>query len=146
VLPELVGSLLMAMSGLEPAALNYLQTQAAGQDSQSSRGGNGYERLERIRLQMAQSGPISGALTRCLDMMRSVNLITQSAVIPHVDSALRCGAGFATRAAAADTISTLCAMCPSAFKFSGNSTTNPTVRLLRAFYFASEREQGSGAR
>ena len=93
VLPELIGSLLMAMSGLEPAALNYLQTRAAGQNS------NRFEELERLRLQMAQSGPISGALTKCLEMVKSVESDEQrSAIIPHIDSALRCGAGFATRA------------------------------------------------
>jgi proteasome component ECM29 len=141
VLPELIGSLLMAMSGLEPAALNYLQTRAAGQNS------NRFEQLERIRLQMAQSGPISGALTKCLEMVKCINSDAQkSAVIPQIDSALRCGAGFATRAAAADAVSTLCSQCPSSFKFTGTSTSNPTVRLLRALYFASEREQGAGAR
>ena len=141
VLPELIGSLLMAMSGLEPAALNYLQTRAAGQNS------NRFEELERIRLQMAQTGPISEALTKCLEMVKSIeSTARKSAVIPQIDSALRCGAGFATRAAAADAVSTLCAQCPSAFKFPGASTSNPTVRLLRALYFASEREQGTGAR
>lgn len=140
VLPELISSLLMAMSGLEPAALNYLQTRAAAQDA------NRFEQLERIRLQMAQVGPIAGALAKCLDMVKSMQESRQSSVIPHIDSALRCGAGFATRAAAADAVSTLCTQCPSAFRFSGASMANPTVRLLRALYFASERERGAGAR
>lgn len=43
-------------------------------------------------------------------------------------------------------MSTLSSICPLAFKFPGQSTTNPTVRLLRALYFASERERGVGAR
>lgn len=142
VLPELIGSLLMAMSGLEPSALNYLQTRAAGSDS------NRFEQLERIRLQMAQQGPLSGALNKCLEMVKSIESDSQkSAVIPEIDTALRCGAGFATRAAAADAVSTLCISTPEAFtKFTGSSTSNPTVRLLRALYYASEREQGSGAR
>eukprot|EP00551_Chaetoceros_affinis_P007513 CAMPEP_0203684740 /NCGR_PEP_ID=MMETSP0090-20130426/48190_1 /ASSEMBLY_ACC=CAM_ASM_001088 /TAXON_ID=426623 /ORGANISM="Chaetoceros affinis, Strain CCMP159" /LENGTH=1703 /DNA_ID=CAMNT_0050553919 /DNA_START=614 /DNA_END=5725 /DNA_ORIENTATION=+ len=141
VLPELIGSLLMAMSGLEPAALNYLQTRAAAQDS------NRFEQLERLRLQMAQSGPISGALTKCLEMVKSIDSdVQKSAVVPQIDSALRCGAGFATRAAAADAVSMLCTQCPSVFKHAGTSTSNPTVRLLRALYYASEREQGTGAR
>ena len=140
VLPELISSLLMSMSGLEPAALNYLQTRAAAQDA------NRFEQLERIRLQMAQIGPISGALTKCLDMVKSMDENQQSAVVPHIDSALRRGSGFATRAAAADAVSTLCAQCPSAFRFAGTAMSNPTVRLLRALYFASERERGSGAR
>jgi len=141
VLPDLIGSLLMAQSGLEPAALNYLQTRAAGQDS------NRFEQLERLRLQMAQSGPISVALATCLDMVKSLDTDSQkAAIIPHIDSAIRCGAGFATRAAAADAVSTLCSNCPTAFKFNGSSTSNPTVRLLRALYYASERERGSAAR
>ena len=147
VLPQLIGSLLMSMSGLEPAALNYLQERVAARDSNSSSGGgNSYDRLERIRLQMAQSGPIAGALAKCIDMLKNVDLECQKAVIPELDSALRCGAGFATRAAAADAVSSLCAVSPGAFKFSGNSTSNPTVRLLRALYYASERERGAGAK
>ena len=137
-LPDLIGALLMAMSGLEPAALNYLQVRAARADQ--------YEQLERARLQLAQSGPIAGALSKCLEMISSVSLKTQQAIIAELDSALRTGAGFATRAAVADTVSTLCATCPMAFKFSGTSSTNPTVRLLRALYFASERERGQGAK
>jgi len=81
-----------------------------------------------------------------LDMMGSVQLECQKGVIPHLDSAIRTGAGFATRAAAADAVSSLCNTCPQAFKFPGQSSTNPTVRLLRALYFASERERGVGAR
>ena len=147
VIPELIGSLAMAMSGLEPAALNYLQVRAAGEGmSESSERGMSYDQLERVRLQLAQSGPIAAALSKCLDMVKSVDINTQKAVIPHLDSALRCGAGFATRAAVADAVSSLCSLCPSAFKFDGNSSTNPTVRLLRALYFASERERGVGAR
>jgi proteasome component ECM29 len=61
VLSELIGSLLMAMSSLEPAALNYLQVRAAGNDtnahgSESDR----YDSLERLRINMALGGPIAG--------------------------------------------------------------------------------------
>ncbi len=148
VLPDLIGSLLMAMSGLEPAALNYLQERVAGRDSNATptAPGNGYNRLERIRLQMAQSGPLAGALAKCIEMLKNVDIECQKSVIPELDSALRRGAGFATRAAAADAVSSLCALSPEAFKFSGNSTSNPTVRLLRALYYASERERGTGAK
>ena len=60
VLAELIGSLLMAMSGLEPSALNYLQVRAAGNESsQGSTGATGYDRLERLRIQLASSGPIA---------------------------------------------------------------------------------------
>jgi proteasome component ECM29 len=141
VLPELVGSLLMAMSGLEPAALNYFQVRAAGRESSET-----YDRLEHARIQFAQSGPIAQALNRCLEMVPLVDLPIQQLIVPQLDSALRGGAGFATRAATADAVSTLSHSCASAFKFPGISSTNPTVRLLRALYFASERERGIAAK
>lgn len=60
VLAELIGSLLMAMSGLEPAALNYLQVRAAGNDTNSQgTGQDRYDRLERLRINLALSGPIA---------------------------------------------------------------------------------------
>ena len=142
VLPELIGHLLLAMSGLEPAALNYLQNRVAGQHSDNS----GYDQLERARLQLAQSGPIASALNKCLEMMTHAPLNSQRKLVSELDSSLRRGAGFATRAAAADAVSLLCSTCPMAFKFNGNSTSNPTVRLLRAIYYASERERGAAAR
>ena len=142
LLPDLLRSLLFAMSGLEPAALSYLQVRAAGQDENSG----SYDRLERLRLQLANSGPLATAVTKCLDMLPNVDLDTQKAVIPQLDAALRLSAGFASRAATADAVSTLCSTCPHAFKFSGSSSTNPSVRLLRALYFASERERGQAAR
>ena len=136
------------MSGLEPAVLNKLQVRVAGRDTSINNNGNsnGYDNLERLRLQMAQSTPIAEALSKCLDMLKNADVKYQKAVIPQLDSALRCGAGFATRAAAADAVSSLCATSPAAFKFTGSSTSNPTVRLLRALYYASERERGAGAR
>lgn len=165
VLSELIGALLMAMSGLEPAALNYLQVRSAGRDAG---GGDSYDRLERARLQMASSGPVAGALNKCLDMVPSVELSAQRELIPQLDYALRSGVGtlliliclfrcgsstnfsfsvgFATRAATADAVSSLCAASPAAFNFPGQGTNNPTVRLLRALYYASEREHGQGAR
>jgi proteasome component ECM29 len=135
ILPDLLKSLLMAMSGLEPAALNYVQQRTDDQEG-----------LERLRLQLAQSGPLATAVAKCLDLLPSVKIEIQKAVIPQLDTALRMSAGFATRAATADAVSTLCATCPDAFRFSGPSNANPTVRLLRAFYFASERERGQGAK
>lgn len=61
VLAELIGSLLMAMSGLEPAALNYLQVREAGNDAATSQGTSGrYDRLEKLRINAALSGPIAG--------------------------------------------------------------------------------------
>ena len=93
VLSELIGALLMAMSGLEPAALNYLQVRSSAQEST----GESYDRLERARLQMAQSGPIAGALNKCLDMIPSIEVAVQKEIIPQLDSALRCAVGESTR-------------------------------------------------
>ena len=134
-LPDLIRSLLMAMSGLEPAALNYLQLRTSDQEG-----------LESIRLQLAQSGPLATAITKCLELLPFVNLETQQRIAPELDSALRQSAGFATRAATADAVSTLCSTCPAVFSFSGTSSSNPSVRLLRALYYASERERGAGAK
>lgn len=140
VLADLVESLLMSMSGLEPAALNYIQVRVAGHDAVAS------DRLEHMRLQMISSGPLADALNKCLDILTHTSLKSQQLVIPRLDSALRIGAGFATRSAAADAVSSLCSASPSAFKFNGSLNANPTSRLLRALYHASEREKGSYAR
>ena len=144
VLAELIGSLLMAMSGLEPAALNYLQVRAAGNDANSQ--GTSYDQLERLRINLALSGPIAQALNKCLEMVQFVDLASQKKLIPELDSSLRKGAGFATRAATADAVNSLCGKCPAAFSFPGSTMSNPTVRLLRAIYFASERERGVTAK
>jgi proteasome component ECM29 len=144
MLAELIGSLLMAMSGLEPAALNYLQVRAAGNDANSQ--GTSYDQLERLRINLALSGPIAQALHKCLEMVQFVDLASQKKLIPELDSSLRKGAGFATRAATADAVNSLCGKCPAAFSFPGSTMSNPTVRLLRAIYFASERERGVTAK
>lgn len=135
VLPELLGSLLMAMSGLEPAALNYLQLRSSDQEG-----------VERLRLQISQTGPLATAVAKCLELVAIVDVSTQRQVVPHLDSALRSSAGFATRVAVADAVSTLCSSSPNAFRFTGPLNTNPSVRLLRAFYFAAERERGQGSK
>lgn len=146
VLAELCYALLMAMSGLEPAALNYLQVRAAGDSNSGGSGNDRYDNLERIRIQAAMSGPIATALNKCLEMVKHVDLETQQKLVPVFDSSLRTGAGFATRAATADAVTNLSNSCPSAFRFKGISSVNPTVRLLRALYYASERERGVTAK
>lgn len=135
ILPDLLRSLLLAISGLEPAALNYLQQKTSDPDH-----------LERSRLQLAQSGPIAVAVQKCVDLMPNTSVETQQAVIIELDTALRLSSGFATRAITADTISTLCGTCPTAFHFGGSGVSNPSVRLLRALYYASEREKTSTSR
>lgn len=143
LIPGLLKSLLCSMSGLEPAALNYLQARSGSQDTDSSLS---YENLERVRLRLAQSGPLAAAVTKLLFMIPSIRLSTQKEVVPELDAALRQSVGFATRAATADAVALLTTSCPDAFRFPGTSNTNPSVRLLRALYFASERENGQGAR
>jgi len=54
-LPDLIRALLLSISGLEPSALNYLQLRT-----------NDQEGLERIRLQLAQTGPLAQAVAKCL--------------------------------------------------------------------------------
>ena len=142
VLPELIGTLITSMSSLEPSVLNYLQERTAGQNAS----GDGYNRLESMRLRMAQSSPLATALSKCMDILKHVDVEIQKRVVSELDKALRCGAGFTTRGAAADAVSTMCSVTPKAFQFNGNSTSNPVVRLLRALYFASERERGAGAK
>jgi proteasome component ECM29 len=134
-LSTLLSSLLLAVSALEPAALNYMQLRTSDQEG-----------LERTRLQLAQSGPLASALTKCLELVPLTKLATQQGIAPALDAVLRQSAGFATRAATADAVSTLCNSCPTVFQSVGSSATNPSVRLLRAFYYASERERGSAAK
>ncbi|KAL7580750.1 hypothetical protein ACA910_001033 [Epithemia clementina (nom. ined.)] len=134
-LPDLLRSLLVAMSALEPAALNYLQLRTGNQEG-----------LERARLQLAQTGPLAKAVTKCIDLLPSAKQAVQRQVVVELESALRLSVGFATRAAVADTASMMCNTCPGAFSFPGPGNVNPTVRLMRAFYFAAERERGQGAK
>lgn len=143
LVPDLLRSLLLSMSSLEPAAFSYLQVRAAGRDRGT---GDSYDTLERLRLQVVQSGPLATAVTKCLDMMPYMDLSIQKAVVPELDSAIRLSAGLTTRTAAADCVSTLCTTCPDAFKNVGSGMTNPSVSLLRALYYASERERGQAAR
>jgi proteasome component ECM29 len=143
LIPALLRSLLLAMSSLEPAALNYLQVRAAGQGTGAD---SSYGTIERLRLQVAQTGPLATAVTTLLDMVPHVDLEAQRAVIPQLNSALRQSAGFTTRAAVADACATLCNSCPNAFKFTGSNSTNPAVGLLRGFFHGAERESGAGAR
>jgi proteasome component ECM29 len=135
ILPDLLRSLLVSISGLEPAALNYLQLRTDDQEG-----------LERARLQLASTGPIASAVTKCLDLTPETSLETQHDVVVQLDNALRQSAGFATRSAIADAISALCSTCPAAFHFSGTNSSNPSVRLLRALYNASERERTAASR
>ena len=143
LIPDLLKSLLFSMSGLEPSALNYLQARSSNHAAES---GLSYDTLERARIRLAQSGPIAAAVTKLLDMLPNVSIETQKEVIPRLDAALRESVGFASRSAVADAVSTMCTSCPKAFDFPGSSSTNPSVRLLRALYFASERERGQAAR
>lgn len=135
VLPELLKSLLLAVSGLEPAALNYLQLRT-----------NDQEGLERVRLQLTQSGPLAAAIEKCLELTPGSSSETQQDVVIQLDAALRQASGFATRSATADAVNSLCITCPGAFRFRSTGTANPSVRLLRALYEASERERSSASR
>ena len=94
-LSTLLSSLLLAVSALEPAALNYMQLRTSDHDG-----------LERARLQLAQSGPLASALTKCLELVPFTKLETKQSIAPALDTVLRQSAGFATRVAVADAVST----------------------------------------
>ena len=135
ILPDIIKSLLLAVSGLEPSVLNYLQLRT-----------NDQEGLERVRLQAARSGPIAAAITKCLELTPGASTETQHKVVIELDGTLRQSPGFATRAATADAVVKLCSSCPQAFRFSSSGNSNPSVRLLRAFYYASEQERTAASR
>lgn len=130
-LPDLIQSLISAMSGLEPAALNYLQFHAENQEG-----------LESLRLRMAQSGPLAEALNTCLALLPRAKVETQERIAFALNAALRQSAGFASRAAVADAVTTISSTCPSVFTGSKNSS----VQLLRAIYYVSERERSNSAK
>ena len=136
ILGDLLHSLLLAMSGMEPAALNYLQLRTTDQEG-----------LERARLQLSQVGPLASAVNKCLEAVPNVNVEAQRVIVSKLDSALRLSVGFATRAATADATSQLCSTCPAAFQFPGAfGVSNPSVQLMRGIYFAMEREQGQATK
>ena len=136
VLPKLVSSLICAMSGLEPNVLNYLAMRMGGSEE-------GAEKLESLRLQMAQSGPIGDALNKCVDVIKFSKLEIQRDIVGELDFALRSCVGGVSRAAVADVVNSLCASSPAAFGGGGGGSC---VKLLRGLYYASERERGGGAR
>lgn len=136
ILPRLLRSLLLAISGLEPAALNYIQLRTDDQEG-----------LERARLQLSQSGPVAEAVSKCMDLVPHLSLKSQQEVVQELNIALRGSVGFASRAATADAVSSLCASSPAAFSYPGvSSNMNPAVQLLRAFYYAADRERGPAAK
>ena len=94
---------------------------------------------------MAQSGPIGDALQKCVDVIKFSGLDTKREVVRELGVALRNSVGAVSRCAVADTVNTLVTASPEAFK--SVQLGNPNcVKLLRALYFASERERGTAAR
>jgi hypothetical protein len=94
---------------------------------------------------MAQSGPIGDALQKCVDVIKFSKLETKREVVRELGVALRNSVGAVSRCAVADTVNTLVNSSPESFK--SVQLGNPNcVKLLRALYFASERERGTGAR
>ena len=70
------------MSGLEPNVLNYLALRMGGSEE-------GSEKLENLRLQMAQSGPIGDALNKCIDIVKFSKLHIKREIVGELDFALR---------------------------------------------------------
>ncbi|KAL3932414.1 MAG: hypothetical protein SGBAC_010862, partial [Bacillariaceae sp.] len=143
LVPDLLRSLLLAMSSLEPAALNYFQVRAAGQGTGAE---SSYGEIERLRLQVSQTGPLAEGVMKLLEMVPHLDMNVQQEVIPQLNNALRQSSGFTTRAAVADACTTLCNSCPRAFKFTGSNSANPSVGLLHGFFHGAEREAGTNSR
>lgn len=143
LVPDLLRSLLLAMSSLEPAALNYFQVRAAGQGTGAE---SSYGEIERLRLQVSQTGPLAEGVMKLLEMVPQLDMNVQQEVIPQLNNALRQSSGFTTRAAVADACTTLCNSCPRAFKFTGSNSANPSVGLLHGFFHGAEREAGTNSR
>ena len=117
--------------------MNYLSVRAAGGESSNS-----YEEIEQARLQIAQSGPLATAVTKCLEILPYCVIDIQQNTIRTLDSTFRLASGTASRVAVADVIANLTSHCSAAFRFGAPSNMNPSVRLMRSLYFASERERG----
>ena len=134
LLSDVIYTLLMAMSNLEPAAFSYLAVRG-------ERGSTEYENLARLRIQVAQSSPLATALRKCIELVpKARSLKYQEAVVPALESAIRKSSGMATRTAAAEAVITLCTTCPHMFKSSASSSS-----LLRCFFDAVYRERGGKA-
>ncbi len=119
LLPELIPTLIEAMSVMEPAALQYMQLHAsAGSHLASSLDP---EKLEKIRLSIARTGPFQAALDVCyrhLTGMHSRQLVEE--LVPHLGALIREGVGLATRSAAAYLVLTLCNATPAAMASVGH--------------------------
>ncbi|KAG5179440.1 proteasome stabiliser-domain-containing protein [Tribonema minus] len=104
-LARLICTLVEGLSALEPQALQYMQFHAERQLGISA------DRMERLRLSAARSGPLQAALDRCCQ-----HLDTPSALelMPRLMGLLRGGVGLATRSAAACVVTSLCADAPRA--------------------------------
>ena len=138
ILPQLINKLICSMSNLEPGALNYLQLRVGGSATESG------ERLENLRWQMAQAGPIGDALNKCVAVVKFSNIEIKREVVRELGSALRSSVGAVSRGAVAEVVNTLVTSSPDAFK--SYVANDSCVKLLRALYFASERERGAATR
>lgn len=118
-----------------------MSVRAAGGESSNS-----YEEIEQARLQIAQSGPLATAVTKCLEILPYCVIDIQQNTIRTLDSTFRLASGTASRVAVADVIANLTSHCSAAFRFGAPSNMNPSVRLMRSLYFASERERGQASK
>jgi proteasome component ECM29 len=129
-IPSLIGSLLMSLSGLEPALLSHLQARAAGDAPGTERD------VEQLRLRLADRSSLTSAITKVLNMVPALDLESQRLVVFQLDQALRSSHGLTTRNSVIDAIVSLCCKCPNAFD------ANPsTTRLLNALFAAIDHER-----
>jgi proteasome component ECM29 len=129
-IPSLIGALLMALSGIEPALLNNLQARAAGETLESER------EVEQLRLRLADKSLLSSVITKVLNMVPQLDLESQRLVVFHLDKALRIAHGLTTRNAVTDAIISVATKCPDAFIMNAS-----TSRLLNAIYSAIYQEK-----
>ena len=103
--PNVVPVLLEYLSALESSDLVYLQQHTDKLKDMTA------EQLEEIRIRMAQSGPLSEAMTLCLERCY-VSKEAVDKLAPSLAALVQRGTGLATRAMSARVIVNLATSCP----------------------------------
>ncbi len=131
LLPQLIPTLIEAMSVMEPAALQYMQLHAsAGSHLGSSLDP---EKLEKIRLNVAHAGPLQAALDVCYrHLSGKYGRQPVEELVPHLEALIRGGVGLATCSAAASLVITLCNISPTAMATVGHRLLPSLINMQLA--------------
>ncbi len=128
LLPQLIPTLIEAMSVMEPTALQYMQLHvSAGSHLASSMDP---EKLEKMRLSVAHAGPLQAALDVCyrhLTGKHSRQPVEE--LVPHLEALIREGVGLATCSATASLVITLCNVTPTAMASVGHRLLPTLVNI-----------------